>query len=455
MTSTTAEHTPRGLSRGRARSMVIGATILLVLVTLDQAPLVDVVEGVSRFHVRPIDLAWVVFLAVALPRVAEGRWTWIRSINLRASRPILILALYCAWALLSLVWFRWHFGGNGFGRAAFNTARYLPLPILALTSAHMSSKEIGVIVAAVMAVASISAIWAAITWLTEVQSAHIGGHTYLYGVTRAAGPFGTAFSNGKNEDWWSGPGASNTLGYWLAVGSTAGTAFAAGLLKEPFALRMRWRVIAGGAIVGACGAGLLATHSRESWVAAVFACVVLLGAHRQKLSRRTQRVLLIGIPGLLVVLLVTVPSVLSRVTESAQPGSFAYNSGPVARVHAWGSGIRWGLEQFPLGWGQFGVSEHVVRFGQAAAENMFIQAWAELGLVGVAALGILCAMVGRRSLRGLGGPPDRTVAAVLGFAVFVPLCIHGMFGNTIGDPSVQILVAVAAGVSASPILASG
>jgi drug/metabolite transporter (DMT)-like permease len=100
------------------------------------------------------------------------------------------------------------------------------------------------------------------------------------------------------------------------------------------------------------------------------------------------------------------------------------------------------MRRFPIGWGIGGVEEHPQRFGRTTAENVVIQAWMQTGLFGVVLLLSWfwsAIWLGGRYLRR-----DRTDFVAL-FAVGVMLSVvaQGIFGYSLGDPTVQVLVAIA------------
>ena len=96
-------------------------------------------------------------------------------------------------------------------------------------------------------------------------------------------------------------------------------------------------------------AGLVATHSRESIVAALAATLVLAGAasHRTGWKQVLAAIALSALAMFLVILVVA--SLGDRILESFKPCSFEFKTGPEARLVSWLKGLVWGVELFAIG----------------------------------------------------------------------------------------------------------
>ena len=438
------------------RGRVLAAAVLLLLATLVQRPLFQIEGADSVLLVRPWDLAWVLVAVLgaislgaawaARRRGAGGRLG--RLARLQPAVPVMLAVGFGAVCVLSLSWELLTFGTDGFAAAAVRAFRlaavgYLTLILFALWDDRVA-RTLSLTVILVATAASLLALYA---WWFE--SSGDG-----FGVTRPGGPFGNYFADGSADRWWAWPAASTTLGLWIGVALVLIVGGAVGALSS--ARRPSVSIsIAAGATIAVLVAGLVATHSRESWVAATGALLVMIVILRGQIPRRVG--LFVVAPALVagVVLLASLPSVRARLTDTFETGSFAYETGPEARLDAWQRGLEVGFDRLPVGWGVGGVEEHADRFGLLTSENLFIQTFMQTGLLGLALLVGVVVVSLRRSyvaLRRDGPTPSGLLAA----AVFLVLMLHGVFGNSIGDPSVQALVAcgIAAAAAVSPSVPS-
>lgn len=152
-------------------------------------------------------------------------------------------------------------------------------------------------------------------------------------------------------------------------------------------------------LLGVVLAGLVATHSRESWLACGAATVVVLCLQLSGGRRRLWRLVAVALPAMVIAIVLLVPSLNARVADTFRPGTFAYQSGPQARIDAWRDGIDWTLQRFPIGWGLGEIEENPRYFGSTTAENVFLQVAATVGVADV--------LLPRRGSdrRRSGGPP--------------------------------------------------
>ena len=407
------------------REPVLACALLLIATMLVQRPLLEVRGSGASLLIRSWDLAWLLLAVVALPMLVARRAEVRAAVWPPRGSALALYALFAALAVVSLSWELATFGADGFVAAAVRAGRMAMVAVLAVALLLVWSARVARILAvAIVAASVVAALLAVGAWLLD--SAPGTGA----GVTRAGGPFGNAYADGTRDRWWAAPAASTNLGFWLGVS----IALLAGGLA---AARGRRRLLLGAALVPAL-AGLIATHSRESFVATAFGLAVLAVALSRQGVLPRLRLLVPAAVIAVAVALVAIPSLRERVLDSFRPGTFAYGTGPAARLDAWEDGLRIGTRRAPVGWGVGGVEEHPERFGRGTVENVFLQAYVQTGVAGALLLlaAVLTGLLG--SLRALRG--DRA-GPLLGVAVFGVLLAHGMFGNTIGDPTVQVLLA--------------
>jgi hypothetical protein len=424
---------------------------LLIATVLYQRPVAEFYPGSSTgsgFLVHSWDLAWLLLLVVAIVVLVSSRigplvdalrgylnwrdpWVWM-----------LLLAVY---APISLIWSYANFGQSGLSSSAAECLHLLAMAILAtLIRLVLRGSDRDALVWMFVTAATASAVWAILAWSLETTTLSNGVRTLQYGVTRAGGPFGNEFSSGTSDGWWVASGASNALGFWLAA--CLPVCLLSGLRIRSAQPRLGWALLVAVPVVVA---GLLATHSRESWLAAFIATCIGAALLTPQFSGR-QKLVAFGIMlAALALVAFGIPSVRARLEHTFTPGSFDYRTGPVARTTAWSHGLKWAEERFPLGWGIGAIEYHPASFGGAnTAENVFLQYFAQLGLpgfVGLTALvltGLRCGVLMiRRSTSDLPG--------LFITAFFAALIVHGMFGNTLGDPTIQILLGCAIGLCAT------
>jgi len=175
------------------------------------------------------------------------------------------------------------------------------------------------------------------------------------------------------------------------------------------------------------------------------ATVVVLWLQLPRIGTRLWRVVAISLPLMAIATVLLVPSLNARVADTFRPGTFAFESGPQARFDAWGDGLEWTFDRFPIGWGLGEIEENPRYFGSTTAENVFLQVAATVGIAGAVAL-VLVLLSGIREGRERLRTSDRGASAYFPFAFFVAFAVHGMFGNSLGDPSAQILLGLAMGL---------
>jgi O-antigen ligase len=170
----------------------------------------------------------------------------------------------------------------------------------------------------------------------------------------------------------------------------------------------------------------------------------------RRLSLRLRLVALCGVLAIVPIVAFSVPSVRSRIDRTFASGTFDFQTGPQARITAWGLGLRWSRESFPAGWGIGAIEEHPNDFGgHATAENVYLQYLAQLGVVGFVALVVMSVQGLRFGMRSAKARPGDG-PALYATAFFAALIVHGMFGNTLGDPTIQVLLACALGFCIAP-----
>jgi O-antigen ligase len=425
---------------------IAAVAIVLIATMLYEPPLAELnLTSSSSFLVHSWDLAWMLLAGVAVAAVIAHR-SKLRSVflirRLPWRDPIVAVGVLAIFGTASLAWSYTTFGTSGLSASVVQCLRLFMVVTLSMLVRSLASDRVrNTIVWTFLGVSLIAALWAVIAWRGETTVYHVGLRVVRVGVTRAGGPFGNWFASGSSDSWWAPPGSANGLGFWLAVAIPVSLTF--GLARR----RMQ-RIAATLALasVPILVVGLLATHSRESWLATLVAGGVLFWPTLRRVSVGRKLIVTLGTLAAAAVVVVALPIVSSRVSQSFSPGTFDYQSGPQARTAAWSLGLHWSEERFPIGWGIGAIEEHPAQFGgHTTAENVYLQYLAQLGIVGFVAL-VAISIQGLRLgfRRFLKRPKD--LSSMYAAAFFAALIAHGMFGNTLGDPTIQILLACALGL---------
>jgi hypothetical protein len=369
--------------------------------------------------------------------------------------PLGLFALWAAAASASLAVTEANFGASGFGDSVVRAGRFVGTAYVGVVLAlYLSERGRRALTFFVCGLTSIAAIWALVAWLTVRMTVVDLTGVHETGVSRAAGPFGNYFANPSGphptasgagdlaDHSWVGAAGANDFGFWLAI--ALAPVCVLGLLEWSGRRRPAALALIAAALV-ALGLALAVTHSREAWLAALVGIAVSLWFQRSKFNR-LGRLALAGAALAIAVAFLAVPNLRSRLVETFQPGTFAFETGPRARLDSWSDGLGWGWERFPIGWGVGAIEEHPDRFGGASAENMFIQAWASMGVAGAVLLIGCFAVAIRTSAEAVRRRPS-DVAAVFSLAFFVAFVVHGMLGNTLTDPTIEILLGFALAVN--------
>jgi O-antigen ligase len=418
---------------------VIAATFVLVGTMLFQRPIGGVAVGGAELDVRPWDVAWVGFIFFALPLTIRH----LRAEGLRALRPptkaAAVFALYAAAAALSLLAFFHEFGSAGFPEAVIRAARFALVAYAGLVLAReLGPRAQTALIVAVVGVSIIAGAEALYAYAFDIKQEIIGSRIVEFRVTRPGGPFGNYRSDGLPDRWWASPGASTTLGFWLCVAiALAGAAI---LRRSPTLDRPAMRMLALLSMPPLVAA-LAVTRSREAWIGGLVVLVFLLVLY-WRVRKIPALVLVVGAIGSVALAVAISPRVSNRLVDTFTPGTFEFRTGPQARLHAWHEGLAIAWDRFPIGWGIGAVEEHSQLFGTTTSENLYIQSLVQMGVVG--ALLIVAFVV-----YGLWEPIrelclDSTgLWSVLRFSVFAVAATQGVFGYTLADPTVQVLVALA------------
>jgi hypothetical protein len=415
--------------------MVEAACWLLVASVLFQKPLIDFTIANSALAVHSWDVVWLALIAATIARFLALRRRDFRDLK----PPVRSFLLYAGVVVVSLVWTAITFRTDGLAASGVQAGRFAlvayAVVVLPLVLNAAALRRVVLVAATAGAIAGAEALYAYHFETKTVQS--LNGPVEL-GVTRPGGPFGNYFADGTPDHSWAHPAGATNLGLWLAVT----VAMLLAVAVTPAGSSARARLSAALALIGATGAlvALAVTGSREAWFAGFLVLGLLAALWRGLLRPRTWAflglVLLIG--GVLVLTLAA--GTRERIADTFRPGTFSFETGPRARTDAWLDGLRIGLHRFPIGWGIGGVEEHAGRFGRATAENVVIQAWMQTGLVGVALLlGWFWSTLrwAARSVRQL----RLDFLALFAAVVMLSVVAQGVFGYSLGDPTVQILVA--------------
>ena len=431
-----------GLVRPSAGGVYLLLSAVLVGTMLVQMPVAELRLDTGAFLIRPWDIAWLLVLLASVPLLVR-RTAMTRPMR-NPTTPVGLFVGFTLVAVLSLSWGYATFRSENFAECVIRAGRYASVCVLAMVLTTLGSPRWRRgLVGAFLVTAVVAAGLASLSWATESRVASDTGAKL--GVTRAGGPFGNFFADGTADVWWAAPAAPNDLGLWLAVAAVT----TVGSLADAFRTRQLHlrRSLALLLMLGVVLLGLAATHSRESWLACAVGTAVVVWV-RMARGRTWQRwVLYLSLIGSVAAAVYYVPTLNARVADTFRPGSFAYESGPRARFDAWDRGIDWTVERFPIGWGLGEIEENPQYFGSTTAENVYLQVAATVGVLGAALL-VLVLFVGARDARrrlraGAGGP-----GAYFPLAFFVVFAVHGLFGNTLGNPTVQILLAIALGLVA-------
>lgn len=428
----------------RVPAIAVGVLLATVLV---QRPLFAVEWG-STYLIRPWDIAWALFVVVTVPVLL------VDGVDLRSWRqdlrtPLGLFSLFALLSVPSLAVTAATFGSSHFGDAAIRAGRFLGTAFVGFVLArYLLPTRRRALIVFVIGLSAVAGIWAFFAWIGVHTTVVLPTGPHELDISRAGGPFGNFFADpagtGELADhWWAGLAAANDLGFWLAI--AVGPACVLALLEWSGRRRPRPLALVGAAMV-ALVLGLAATHSREAWLAAFIGLGVSLWFQRARFQKRWTRVVVVTAPVLVVSLLLVVPSLRMRFFESFQPGTFSFETGPRARFDSWLDGLRWGWDRFPIGWGVGGIEEHSELFGHQSAENVFIQAWASMGVAGAALLIASCVVAVKTSAAALRRRPSN-LAASFALSFFVVFVVHGMFGNTLTDPTIEILLGFALAVN--------
>jgi O-antigen ligase/polysaccharide polymerase Wzy-like membrane protein len=449
-------HASPAPSRRRARlELAVAAIAVLLLSTvLYQPPLAEVRLSGAESHgllVRSWDLVWVLLAGVALwagfTHRAELRAAIARR-QIPWRDPIFAIAVLAAFATLSLGWLYLTFETSGLSGSVIRCFRLVSVVVLALTlRVFLTERLRTATVFAFLGLSVAAAVWAFVAWREKGALYQLGLRSVPVGVTRAGGPFGNQFASTFSDSWWAPSGAANALGLWLAVALPICVVSAIRLLRA----ERRWSGLLSLFAVVPLTGGLIATHSRESWAACLAGLAVLwwVGRRKESGARKTLATLTM-LAAVAAAVAVAVPSATSRISASFTPGTFEYKSGPQARIDAWGDGLKWSWERFPVGWGVGAIEQNPEYFDQRTTfENIYIQQFAQLGLVGLLALAAIVAQGLRLSVRSTRARPG-DLSALYATAFFSALAVHGMFGNSLGDPTIQILLAMALAYCVKP-----
>jgi hypothetical protein len=422
--------------------LALGVTLLLGSL-LFQAPLLELrISSASRpgILLHSWNFAWVLFAGIlggvllTNRAAASGAVAAVRqSVH---GDPILALAAATIFACMSLSWVYLTFGGSGFAGAVERVLELAGVLVLAIGARCLIGDRLRTaLVVVFIGLAVVSAAWAFGAWRWQTFVLDTGAHPLTLHVSRAGGPYGNQFASPGApiyDHWWVPSGAANGLGFILAVAVSVTAAY---LLRSFRRVAPRVVVLAGGATL-ILVAGLVATQSRESWLAAVVATGIALWPGRRDMASRSRLAACATVSLGIVALVVAIPTVRHRISDSVTPGTFSYRTGPQARVDAWKEGVHWGLERFPIGWGVGTVEEHPDLFGRSTAENVYLQYFAQLGLVGLLAVAAMSINGLRLGYRAAKGTPSLPTLYALAF--FAALIVHGQFGNTLGDPTILI-----------------
>jgi hypothetical protein len=415
------------------------ATLALVLTMLFQRPIGTVDIGDASLLVRPWDVAWITFVIFSLPLTIRH----LRIDGLRAFRPptgvALVFALYAAAAALSLIAFVLEFGSAGFPEAVIRATRFVLVAYAALVLAWELSPRMQIaliiVIVAVSVVAGTEALYA---YAFDVKREIIGNRVFEYGVTRPGGPFGNYRSDGSPDRWWANPGGSTTLGLWLGVATAL--AGATVLRRSSTGSQLFSRLLALVSIPLMIAA-LAVTASREAWIGGGVVFVFLVVLYWRIRKTLVLTLVLCAAAGIAVATAVS-SGVSDRLLNTFTPGTFDFQTGVKARLDAWRDGLAIAWHRFPVGWGIGAVEEHQGRFGRATSESLYIQSLIQMGVIGAVLIVAFVIYGVWSAINPLRQNPN-DLWSVLRFSVIALVALDGVFGYTLADPTVQVLVALA------------
>jgi hypothetical protein len=423
---------------GPLRVGVLASTFALLGTMLFQRPIGTVVVGDANLLVRPWDVAWVAFVTFALPLTVRH----LRADGLRAlwpsTRVALVFALYAAAAALSLIAFVHEFGSAGFPEAAIRAARFLLVAYAALVLTwELRSKTQTALIAVIVAISVVAGAEALYAYAFDVKREMIGNIVVEYGVTRPGGPFGNYRSDGLPDHWWASPGASTTLGLWLGV--------AVALVGAIVLRRSSWARIVSPAlailVTPLLIAALAVTGSREAWAGGIALFLFLVVLYWRPRKILVPILLVCAAAGIAIATAIS-PGVSDRLGNTFTPGSFDFRTGVDARLNAWHHGLAIAWDRFPIGWGIGAIEEHPRLFGTTTSENLYIQSLVQMGVIG-AVLIVTFVVFGLWAAIAALRQDANDLWSVLRFSVIAVVAVHGVFGYTLADPTVQVLVALA------------
>ncbi len=426
----------------RADVPVILAGLLLATM-LFQRPLVQL-EWRGTFLIRSWDVLWLVFAigsAIVMFRDrVDLRAAWRGLPAFLFKTPLGLFTLFALAAIPSLAVTAVTFGSSHFGDAAIRAGRFAGAAFVGIVLVrYLTARTRHALTVFALGISAVAGLWAFLAWVTLRRDIPLaGGGVHEITIGRGAGPFGNYFNGfpgqlDQRDHWWVGAAGANDLGFWLAM--ALGPVCVLALTEWLGQRRPRVLALTSAAVI-ALALGLAATHSREGWLAALVGLGVLAWFQRARVGNRWLRRLVLAAPALVIAVFLVVPSLRTRLTESFQPGTFGFQTGPRARLDSWHQGLQWGWDRFPIGWGVGGIEEHPELFGGATAENVFIQAWASMGIVGAGLLIGCFALAIRTGVAALRRNPG-DLAANFALSFFVVFVAQGMLGNTLTDPTVE------------------
>lgn len=210
--------------------------------------------------------------------------------------------------------------------------------------------------------------------------------------------------------------------------------------------RRRWTLAAAGAATVIYGAALIATLSRGAWlgiVAGTVTLAVLLPRRRKPIAILAACVLvgfaLAGFAG----------PIAARLGLSSDAATF------LARVPIWVAALQMLVQHpaFGVGLHSFGafVGSYNPHLHVSQAHNLFLNIAAELGIIGLAAFGIVVVVLFRtlaRVRRNASSSRDRIVAAAL-VASFTAFFVHSLFDVSYYDYKILLLFWILVGAAAT------